>query len=409
MRIGTIGSLTYHLSHALDVEPNALWSVWCRCGSMRFGVLSGLARRWLVATGLVAVLALAACGGGGGAVSTTRSAAPSVHPHVGIGDEKLDMFTDARFLALGIKYVRYDMSWDALSVPWQRPQVTAWMNAAKADGMRVLVTIDHSRNTLYKKVVVNGVTKTEAFSQSRVMPTVAQYVAAFDAFRARFPWVTEFATWNETNCYCEVSFNHVPRIAAYYLAVRSACSTCTILAAEFLDVGRSSGVLMTIWAREFVKAAGLEPRYWGLNDYEEANHLDTASTRQLLATVQGTIWLAETGGIVNRYGIVNPGFPQNAAHAALVDRYLLSTIGALSPRIQRIYLYEWDAQTPRDGWDTALISYTGAPRPGYVVLAKTLNAWGIHPNCAISRVPPTCSEPDSTATPRTDSTGSATP
>ena len=62
---------------------------------------------------------------------------------VGIGDEKLDMFSDPKFLALGITHVRYDMSWDALSVAWQRPQVTAWMDAAKAHGMSVIVTIDH--------------------------------------------------------------------------------------------------------------------------------------------------------------------------------------------------------------------------------------------------------------------------
>jgi hypothetical protein len=365
-----------------------LWSVWRRGCSTRLSIVSALAGRWSLAAGLLAALTLAACGGGGS--STARSAAPPPHPHVGIGDEKLDMFTDPRFLALGIRYVRYDMSWDALSVSWERPQVTAWMNAAKAHGLSVLVTIDHSRNTLHRQVVVNGVTKTEASSQSRVLPSVAQYVAAFKAFRAQFPWVTAFATWNETNCYCEVSFDHVARIAAYYLALRSACATCTILAAEFLDVSRSSGLPMTTWARQFVKAAGLQPQYWGLNDYEEANHLVTTSARQLLATVQGAIWLAETGGIVNRYGIVNAGFPQNAAHAALVDHYLLSTIGALSPRIQRIYLYEWDAKTAHDGWDSALISYTGVPRPSYAVLANTLNAWGIRPRCTISRVPPSC-------------------
>jgi hypothetical protein len=370
------------------VEPPAWWPVWHRGRSTRPGVVNAVAGRWSLAAGLLAALTLAACGGGGS--SATRSAAPSPHPHVGIGDEKLDMFTDPRFLALGIRYVRYDMSWDALSVSWERPQVTAWMNAAKADGLSVLVTIDHSRNTLHRQVVVNGVNKTEALSQSRVLPSVAQYVAAFKAFRAQFPWVTAFATWNETNCYCEVSFDHVARIAAYYRALRSACATCTILAAEFLDVSRSSGLPMTTWARQFVKAAGMQPQYWGLNDYEEANHLDTTSARQLLATVQGAIWLAETGGIVNRYGIVNAGFPQNAAHAALVDHYLLSTIGALSPRIQRIYLYEWDAKTAHDGWDSAFISYTGVPRPSYAVLANTLKAWGIRPKCTISRVPPTC-------------------
>ena len=365
--------------------------------------------RWLGAAGLAAVLILAACGGGGGArTAATSAATSSMHPLVGIGDEKLDMFTDPRFLALGIKNVRYDMSWDALSVLWQRPEVTAWMNAARADGLSVLVTIDHSRNTLYKTVVVNGATKTEAFRQSRVMPTVAQYAAAFDAFRARFPWVTAFATWDETNCYCEASFDHAARVAAYYRAMRSACPACTILAAEFLDVGRSSGVPMTRWAREFVKTAGSQPQYWGLNDYEDANHLVSTSARQLLAAVRGNVWLAETGGIVHRSGIANPGFPQNAAHAGIADYYVLNTIGKLSPRIQRIYLYEWDAKTPRDGWDSALISYTGAPRQGYRALANTLNSWGIRPTCAISRVPPTCTQRAGTTPPRTGPTGSTT-
>ena len=375
-------------------------------------MLSGSTGRRFLAACIVASLTLVGCGGGGSSGTTTRSATASServasgHPVVGIGDEKLDMFSDPKFLALGITHVRYDMSWDALSVAWERPQVTAWMDAAKAHGMSVIVTIDHSRNTMYKKVVVNGIIKTEAFSQSRVMPSVAQYVAAFKAFRAQFPWVTEFATWDETNCYCEVSFNRVARVAAYYRALLSACSTCTILAAEFLDVGKDSGVPMTTWARQFVKAAGVQPQYWGLNNYEDANHLVSTSTRELLATVHGNVWLAETGGIVNRPFTKHPGFPQNAAHAAVADRYLLDTIGALSPRLQRIYFYEWDAATPHDSWDTALISYTGAPREGYVVVAKTLYSWGIRPNCAVSRVPPTCTSVGGGATPLTGATGS---
>ena len=195
------------------------------------------------------------------AVLLTRGSTPpvhrapaAVHPAIGIGDNKLDFFSDPKFLALGIKYVRYDMSWDALSVPWQRPQVTAWMNAAQAHGLSVLVTIDHSDRVIYRKVP--GRTKLRAISQSRVMPTVAQYVAAFKAFRARFPWVTEFATWDETNCYCEVSFDQVATIAADYLALRAACPKCTILAAEFLDVPKYSGVPMTTWAAQFERPEG---------------------------------------------------------------------------------------------------------------------------------------------------------
>ena len=320
---------------------------------------------------------------------------------IGIGDGKTDLFKDPRFLALGIKNVRYDMAWDAMADPKQRLAATRWLNGAKSDGLSVLLTIDHSRRVIYKRVP--GKKKLQPFGQSRVMPSTAAYLKAFRDIRARFPWVTQFATWDETNCYCEVTYNKETQVASYYRALRSACPKCTILAAEFLDIPKHLGIPMTTWASAFIKAAGGQPQYWGLNDYEEANHLVSTSVRQLLATVQGKVWLAETGGIVNRSGIVNPGFPQNAAHAGIADDYLLNTIGTLSPRIQRIYLYEWDAKTPRDGWDSALISYTGAPRQGYMALAKTLNAWGIRPICAISRVPPSCD-----GTPRASSTSSTT-
>ena len=314
------------------------------------------------------------------------SASSPPHPLVGIGDDKLDLFSDPKVLALGVKDVRYDMAWDALSVASERTAVTRWMIAAKAHGLSVLITIDHSRSVIWRRV--NGHRK--AFSQTRVLPTEAQYVKAFRAFRARFPWVTQFATWDETNYYGEPTYNKEALVASYYLGVRAACSKCTILAAEFLDVTKHQAIPIATWAAQFIKYAHMQPPYWGLNNYEDANHLVTSGVRQLLAAVRGKIWLAETGGIVYRYAHPNPGFPQNAAHAARADRFLLSTLAAISPRVQRVYLYEWDAHSPHDGWDTALISAAGATRESYVVLAQTLLSWGIRPDCTISRVPPTC-------------------
>jgi hypothetical protein len=318
------------------------------------------------------------------------AAAPAHHPAVGIGDQTADLFTDPRFEALRIKNVRYDMSWDALSVTYQRQEVTTWMNAAKKDGLSVLVTIDHSDRVIYRKVKVHGKTKKKAFSQTRVMPSTAAYITAFKAFRKRFPWVKQFVTWDETNCYCEVSYNKETQIAAFYRGMRLACSSCTLLAAEFLDTAKQFAVPMKTWVSKLDKALGYQPGYWGLNDYEDANYLVSTQTRQLLGLVRGNIWLAETAGIVNRLGIKHAGFPQNAAHAAKVDSYILNKIGSLSPRIQRIYLYEWDAKTRIDSWDSALISYNTLPRQGYKVLANTLRAWGIKPNCSISLVPPSC-------------------
>jgi hypothetical protein len=264
------------------------------------------------------------------------------------------------------------------------------MDAAKRDGLSVLVTIDHSDRVIYRKVKVHGKTRTKAFSQTRVLPTETQYISAFKAFRKKFPWVKEFATWDETNYYGEATYDKEALVASYYRGLRSACPSCTILAAEFLDVPKYQAVPMSTWANGLIRALGYQPAYWGLNDYEDANHLISTQTRLLLSLVRGKIWLAETGGIVNRPAVKNAGFPQNATHAAKVDGYILDTIGSLSPRIQRIYLYEWNAVTRHDSWDTALISYNNIPREGYRVLADTLKAWGIKPNCALSRVPPSC-------------------
>jgi hypothetical protein len=213
---------------------------------------------------------------------SVASGAPKHHPTVGIGDDKGDMFSDPRFLALGVKTVRYDMSWDALSVTYQRQEVTTWMNAAKKHGLSVLVTIDHSDRVIYKKVKVDGKTKKKAFSQTRVLPTKAQYMTAFKAFRKKFPWVKDFVTWDETNCYCEVSYNKETQVAGFYRGMRSSCPSCTILAAEFLDTAKQYAVPMKTWVSKLDKALGFQPGYWGLNDYEDANHLVSTDTRELL-------------------------------------------------------------------------------------------------------------------------------
>ena len=160
--------------------------------------MSRLTRLLLCLLSLGFVLPVALLVAAAPAQSLTTGAHPAArHPLVGIGDGKPDLFKDPRFLALGIKNVRYDMPWDTMSDPVQRAQATRWLNAAKAAGMSVLVTIDHSRRVIYKHVP--GKKKLQPFGQSRVLPTTAAYVKAFRAIRARFPWVTQFATWDETN------------------------------------------------------------------------------------------------------------------------------------------------------------------------------------------------------------------
>ncbi|MGA2469311.1 MAG: hypothetical protein ABSG64_01305 [Solirubrobacteraceae bacterium] len=309
-----------------------------------------------------------------------QSAVASAHPLVGLGDNKTQLFSDPRFLALGITQVRYDMPWDALTATtysgnYESTRLQQWLTMAQQDGLTPLITFDHSS--------LSG--------HAGKLPTVKQYSAAFVKFHELYPWVTEFVTWDESNFHGEPTWNHPTLVAQYYKALRKDCPSCTILAAELLDVPRSNGgVPIKQYTHAMIHYLHSQPGYWGINNYVGANTLSTTTTKQLLHAVTGKIWFTETAGLVSRHNSSHVHFTQNATHAATVDKFILTKLAGLSPRIQRVYLYEWNAMTSYDSWDSALISWTGVPRPAYDVLANTLDSWGIKPNCALSNVPPAC-------------------
>lgn len=292
------------------------------------------------------------------------------HPLLGIGDNNIYVFSDPRFRALGITQVRDDIPWDILAAGgYPRQRLAAWLGDARAAHLSVLITFDRSRK--YE------------------LPSVARYSAAFLEFRHLYPWVTQFVTWDEANFFGEPTATHPKRAVAYYLALRHDCPGCTILAPDLLDLPRYA-VAPIRYAHEFIRDLGSQPAYWALNDYVGANRMSTRSTRQVLAAVSGKIWIAEVAGIVSNGTHAVVASAQRIAHAAQVDRFILQKIAGLSPRIQRIYLYDWRAGSGRNLWDSALISANGATRPGYDVLAETLSAWGVKPDCAISTAPPAC-------------------
>ena len=181
--------------------------------------------------------------------------------------------------------------------------------------------------------------------------------------RARHPWVRNFATWNEAN-HCGEPTCHRPRlVAAYYRVLRTECPSCTVLAAEVLDQPN-----MVSWVKEFRRHSRVEPRYWGLHNYLDANRFRTASTSALLAATKGQIWFTETGGIVGRANKSRVKFEQSPSHAAKATRWLFDRLVPLSPRITRVYLYHWNAERRRDTWDSALIDPYGRARPALRVL-----------------------------------------
>jgi hypothetical protein len=273
---------------------------------------------------------------------------------VGIGDQHPSMFADPRFRALGIRYARLSIGWDALESRAQSRALASWLRAAHADGVHPLIVFEHSWG---------------GGRHRRRLPSAAQLAHQFRVLHARYPWVTDFATWNEAN-YCGQPTCHNPAlVAAYYRQMRAICPACHVLAAELLDVPG-----MAAWVGGLRRALGYEPGIWGLHNYIGANRLSAASTRALLGATHGQIWFTETGGVVARHNHSAHDFPESAAHAATVTRFVFDRLARLSGRITRIYLYQWTPGVSRRvPWDSGLIGPHGTPRPAFWVVVQELH------------------------------------
>ena len=269
---------------------------------------------------------------------------------VGIGDQHPEMFSDPAFTALGVKHSRYLLAWD-----WYRSKRTIaatdwWMSAARGAGVKPLVAFTRNWRP-------NGQYK---------LPALKLYRASFRAFRARYPDVTDFSAWNEANHTAQPTANKPKAAARYFNAMRRACRSCRIVAADVLD-----GVDAVAWIKRFKRYAP-KARIWGLHNYKDANDA-TNTTKTLLKAVRGQVWLTETGGILRlkpQPGSRGDGRRSTQAkQAAAVKR--VYKIAAASRRITRIYFYEWQAQ-PKNRWDSAFLNADGTLRPAYHALKRGL-------------------------------------
>jgi hypothetical protein len=264
---------------------------------------------------------------------------------VGIADQKADMFSDPRFAELGIKRARIDLAYDVLLDPAQTAELDQWMAAAQADGVQVLVTFDRSRRP----------------GRKTFRPDPYSLVKQFNRLRARYPFVKEWVTWNEPNL-----SQSATRTARQWLALKKACPTCTILAADLVDRPN-----LARWAKLFIRTAHQQPGIWGLHNYADANQYTPRATKALLKAVKGKVWFTETGGVVRRNNGSNVKYKgQSLTHAAKAINYIFTKLVRLSPRIQRVYLFHWNGRNST--WDSALISPNGSARPAFAVLANLL-------------------------------------
>ncbi len=268
---------------------------------------------------------------------------------VGMGDQKPAMFTDARFHWLGVRDARIVVSWDVQRQGYERTWASTWLLRAKAAGVEPLVAFGHAWGG----------------PKRQQLPSVAAYRAAFERFRRAYPWVRNYTPWNEANHCSQPTCNNPERAAAYTDVISEACPRCTVVAGDVLDQPN-----MVSWLRRFQRAVKHMPQVWGLHNYLDANRLRTSGTRRMLATVRGRVWITETGGLVYRkHYRAQIAFPESAAHAAEVTNFVLSFANTHA-RIRRVYIYQWNAVTLFQNWDSGLIDSFGQRRPAFDALAR---------------------------------------
>jgi hypothetical protein len=280
------------------------------------------------------------------------AAAHAAPPIVAVGDQHPAMFSDPHWRALHLTDTRYVAPWDVLSSPRDKAALDAYLNAANQANVRVLLSLGHARTKRLRKV----------------LPSVSQYAHAFRAIHARYPWITDFEVWNEENLCSQPTCHHPARAARYYNAVRNVCWDCRIVGADLLDTATVGN-----WARAFRKVAK-GPLIWGLHNYIDANLLSEHATLRFLKLTRGPVWFTETGGLVKRKNHSRIRFPQGIKHAVKATAWVFK-LAALSPRVKRVYFYEWMPDPNKHAtWDSALVGRNGKPRPALAILRSWLFA-----------------------------------
>jgi hypothetical protein len=277
-------------------------------------------------------------------------AAPAAAPAftIGISDQKLEMWHDARFARLGIRRVRLLVAYDSV-LRGDFSRYDAWMAAAHARGYDVLLTIDRDQDSYTR------------------MPSNRAYRRVVRRLRARYPWVRSMAAWNEANHQKQPTYRKPWRAAQYYNIMRAECPGCRVVAADVLGARN-----MARWLTRFKRTA-VRPRLWGLHSYRDANRpkpLWTTDAAQMLRLVRGKVWFTEAGGIV-RFAHRYPGGRKGQARAAAAVRRTFR-LASLLPRVQRVYLYHWNADRRFVTWDSGLVGARGRPRPALGVLQAEL-------------------------------------
>ena len=261
----------------------------------------------LIRTSLVVALALAVATLVAGSALGSTAHAGRAHLQVGIGDENPTFFSNPAYQALHVKIARYFAPYDVATGKnaADRYSLEVWLNDAAAQGVQPLVAFYHNSSSPNK------------------LPSVKTYAKDVKLFLAEFPQVKLLQPWNEVNRGNVRGRGgyHSPsakQSARYYLALKKACRSCTIVGLDVLDSTSPSATIRYI--NQFKHDVGKKnmPHIWGLHNYSDTNRFRDRGTRAVLADVPGQVWLTETGGLAK----LSPSFKFNLSRQKRATKYM---------------------------------------------------------------------------------------
>jgi len=287
---------------------------------------------------------------------------------VGIGENDPRMFSDPLFSQLGAKHARVVVSWNVLTRRGddEATRVTQYLAAARAAGVRPLVTFEHARGD----ASICNQRKNRRKAQCR-LPSAKAYEKNLRAFKQRFPEVRDVVAWNEINHFTQPTYRNPKAAARFTQIARKVFKGGTVVAADVLDQADNTRARRPTF-RSATRYIASFRRYYkgprtvcGVHNYSDINRFRSTGTRAIIRALGcKQIWLTEAGGIY-RFA----SFKASQKRQLKATKYMFR-LARSDRRIKRLYVYTWfGGVTSR--FDAGLVA-GGKARKAYGEVRKRL-------------------------------------
>ncbi|WP_205699380.1 hypothetical protein [Conexibacter sp. SYSU D00693] len=306
---------------------------------------------------------------------------------LGIADNDPATFTSADWKRVGAKRTRYIVKWNAIDDPGALAQADAFMAAAKANDVDVLLHFSTDDYT----------------PRAARLPGASEFRRKVGALVDRW-WddgVREFGVWNEANDRTQPTYRSPARAATFFqelwrmLDDRDRCGSsvtakCRVVALDVLDGRtRSQQGNARSYIRRFYGALGRtyrsRARFVGIHNYSDTNRNGTSGTKNAITETRrhnrrAIFWLTETGGVVKLGDTgsfrCDPDSPASVRAAeARADRattWMFRLTKRYRSSVDRLYVYQWTGANCRQRFDAGLVRSDGSRRPAFYEVLRQM-------------------------------------